>query len=104
MTSTAAITIRRADARDADSIARLAALDSTRPPGGHLVLVAEADGELVAAISADDRHVAADPFVASADSARRLRAHVDELAGRENAKVRRLVRWMRGPVQRIPAA
>ena len=104
MTSTADITIRRADARDADSIARLAALDSTRPPRGHLVLVAEAEGELVAAISADDRHVAADPFVASADSAQRLRAHVDELAGRREAKVRRIGRWLRGPVQRIPAA
>ena len=104
MTSTADITIRRADARDADSIARLAALDSTRPPTGSLVLVAEADGELVAAISADDRHVAADPFVPSAGSATRLRAHVDELAGRREAKVRRLARWMRGPVQRIPAA
>ena len=104
MTSTADITIRRAGARDADSIARLAALDSTRPPRGHLVLVAEADGELVAAIAADDGHVAADPFVPSADSARRLRTHVDELAGRENAKVRRLVRWARGPVERLPAA
>jgi hypothetical protein len=104
MTSTADITIRRADARDAHSIARLAALDSTRPPRGHLVLVAEAEGELVAAISAEDRHVAADPFVPSADSARRLRAHVDELAGRREARVRRLVRWARGPVERMPAA
>jgi hypothetical protein len=76
MTSTADITIRRADARDADSIARLAALDSTHRPTG-LVVVAESDGELWAAISADDGHLAADPFRPSAESARRLREHVE---------------------------
>ena len=69
------ITIRRADARDADSIARLAALDSTRPPSG-VVVLAERGDELWAAISTDDGHVAADPFRPSAASARRLRDHV----------------------------
>ena len=38
MTTSPDITIRRADARDAESIARLAALDSTRPPSGVVVL------------------------------------------------------------------
>ena len=75
MSTSPDITIRRADARDADSIARLAALDSTRPPSG-VVVLAERGDELWAAISADDGHVAADPFRPSAASARRLRDHV----------------------------
>jgi hypothetical protein len=95
MTSTADITIRCADARDADSIARLAALDSTRPPTG-LVLVAENEGELWAAISADDGHVAADPFRPSADSARRLRAHVGAVD--HPGRAGRLRRWLQSPV------
>jgi hypothetical protein len=78
MTAPADITIRRARARDADSIVRLAALDSTRPPAG-VVFLAEAAGEPWAAISADDGHVAADPFRPSGDSARRLRAYVRTL-------------------------
>jgi hypothetical protein len=89
MTSTADITIRRADEHDARSIARLAALDSTHAPQG-LVLVAERDGELWAAISADDGHVAADPFRPSASSAQRLRQHVASIDGaRRNGGTRR---------------
>jgi hypothetical protein len=101
MTSTADITIRRADARDADSIARLAALDSTRPPSG-LVLVAEAEGELVAAISADDGHVAADPFRHSAASAQRLRRHVEAVGHPRRAGGIR--RWLRSPVEPLPGS
>jgi hypothetical protein len=78
MTAPTDITIRRAGARDAGAIVRLAALDSTRPPTG-VVYLAEAAGEPWAAISADDGHVAADPFRPSADSARRLRAYVGSL-------------------------
>ena len=76
MTAITDITIRRAGARDAESIVRLAALDSTRPPAG-VVYLAEAAGEPWAAISADDGHVAADPFRPSAASAQRLRAYVE---------------------------
>src|SRR5919199_4506216 len=95
MSSSADITIRRADARDAASIARLAALDSTRPPTG-LVLVAENGGEVWAAISADDGHLAADPFRPSAASAERLRSHLRtvEDGGRAGA----LRRWLRSPI------
>jgi hypothetical protein len=91
MTSTTDITIRRAGERDAASVARLAALDSTYVPQG-LVLVAETDGELWAAISADDGHVAADPFRPSAESAERLREHVARLAGTRRERDTR--RWM----------
>jgi hypothetical protein len=103
MTSTADITIRRADARDADSIARLAALDSTRRPTG-LVLVAENEGELWAAISAQDGHVAADPFRPSGASAERLREHVHAEQARRPGKLRRLLRSTLGPVQEYHAA
>lgn len=103
MTSTADITIRRADARDADSIARLAALDSTRRPTG-LVLVAENEGELWAAISLRDGHVAADPFRPSGASADRLRDHVHVEHLRQPGKLRRWLQSAIGPVQDPHAA
>ena len=91
------ITIRRADERDADSIARLAALDSTHAAQG-LVLVAETDDELWAAISADDGHVAADPFRPSGESARAAaRARRGDLR-RRAARALRAAGWS-SPVQ-----
>jgi len=102
MTTSPDITIRRADARDADSIARLAALDSTRPPSG-IVLLAEHRGELWAAISTDDGHVAADPFRPSAASAGRLRDQVASASpSRRRQAVRRRLRSVLGPIQRSP--
>jgi hypothetical protein len=99
MTTSPDITIRRADARDADSIARLAALDSTRPPSG-VVVLAERGDELWAAISADDGHVAADPFRPSAASARRLRDHVAAVSpSRRRDAQRRRLRSVLGPVR-----
>jgi hypothetical protein len=56
-----ALTIRPAGPADAEAIERLAQLDSTRPPGGD-VLVAEVAGELWAAFSLDDGHAVSDPF------------------------------------------
>ena len=103
MSSTADITIRRADARDADSIARLAALDSTRRPTG-LVLVAENEGELWAAISTRDGHLAADPFRPSCASAQRLREHVHSEHVRRPGTLRRWLRSALGPVQEYHAA
>ncbi|MEA2295380.1 MAG: hypothetical protein QOE86_3019 [Solirubrobacteraceae bacterium] len=64
------ITIRSARDADADALVRLAALDSSRVPGGDL-LVAEVDGELVAAAS--DAGVIADPFRPTADVVQLLR-------------------------------
>ena len=102
MSTSPDITIRRADARDAESIARLAALDSTRPPGG-IVVLAERGDELWAAISADDGHVAADPFRPSAASARRLRDHVVLVSpSRRREALRRRLRSVLGPVQHDP--
>lgn len=62
---TSAITLRRADAADAPALRRLASLDSAAPLAGD-TLVAEHDGALIAAVSADGRSAIADPFVPTA--------------------------------------
>jgi hypothetical protein len=54
------VTIRRARPGDAGALATLARLDSSHPPRG-AALVAEAGGELWAAVSLDDSHLIADP-------------------------------------------
>ena len=56
-----ALTLRYAVPADADALARLAELDSSRAPRG-VVLVAEVGGAVWAAISLDDHHAIADPF------------------------------------------
>lgn len=68
------ITIRRSTRADSRRIARLAALDSAETPRGDLLL-AEVDGELVAAVTPDGKAVA-DPFVPSADVVGLLRSAV----------------------------
>lgn len=60
-----AIVIRRAELSDVDALADLAALDSTRVPAGQLLL-AEVDGELRAALSAESGVSIADPFFRTA--------------------------------------
>lgn len=56
------LTIRSAGPADAAAIARLAELDSQRAPAGN-VLLAEVGRTLAAALSTDDFHAVADPFV-----------------------------------------
>ena len=68
-----AITLRRGAAADAAAIRRLASLDSSPAPTGE-TLVAEHDGALVAAVSADGRTTVADPFVPTAGIVALLRA------------------------------
>jgi hypothetical protein len=70
-----ALAIRPARYADADALARLAALDSHRPLGGGHVLLAEAEGRIVAAVSMHDGRAIADPFVPSADAVEQLRLH-----------------------------
>jgi hypothetical protein len=57
----ASVTIRRASAEDELALRRLAHLDSTKVPDGPM-LVAEIEGELVAAVSLVTRESFADPF------------------------------------------
>jgi hypothetical protein len=74
MTSTASLTIRHATSADEAALRRLATLDSSRVPSGEL-LVAELDGELVAALSVDTGAAIADPFEHTAAIVDSLRAH-----------------------------
>ena len=60
-----AVTLRPATAADATALRRLAILDRAQPPAGE-TLVAEHDGRLIAAISADRRTAIGDPFVPTA--------------------------------------
>lgn len=61
-----AITIRRARPTDGPALRRLAALADRRVPDGDL-LVAEVDGEVVAASSTRSEAVVADPFTVTLD-------------------------------------
>jgi hypothetical protein len=60
------------DGADGDRIDRLAALSASRPPEG-VVLLAEVEGEPVAAIGLFDRHTVTDP--ARSNFAVRMRLH-----------------------------
>lgn len=55
------VTVRRSREDDAPGLRDLADLDSARLPAG-VMLIAEVDGELRAAVSLDGRSVIADPF------------------------------------------
>ena len=63
---------------DGEALAVLADLDSSRRPDG-AVLVAEAGGELWAAVSLDDGHVIANPLRPSGELAFRLVERAREL-------------------------
>jgi hypothetical protein len=73
------VVIRAARGSDGTALDDLARLDSQRPPMGD-VLVAEQDGELVAALAGE--RVMADPFRPTADVVALLRLH-----GRRTARV-----------------
>ena len=66
ITTAPSVLIRAARGSDGPALHRLAALDSTVVPAGAL-LVAEADGELVAARALTSGAVIADPFRPTAD-------------------------------------
>jgi len=63
--NTETVVIRHAAAEDMDALRRLAALDSARALMGD-VLVAESDGNVLAAYSVDEQRAIADPFVPTA--------------------------------------
>ena len=73
-----AITIRPALPRDHAALARLAEFDSTPMPGG-TVLIAEANGQLRAALSLCDGASVADPFHPTAATLQLLRARAAQL-------------------------
>jgi hypothetical protein len=81
------VTIRHARPADTDALAVLAELDTSAAPRG-ATLVAEADGELWAAVSLDDNHLIANPFRPSGELAFRLLDRAQEVrrAARRDAR------------------
>ena len=77
--STESILVRRARPEDARSLRRLAALDSRPAPRGE-ALLAEAGGEIVAALPLDRGPVLADPFRPTADLVEMLQIRAGRLA------------------------
>jgi hypothetical protein len=84
----AQLTIRYARPADTDALAVLAQLDSSHPPRG-ATLVAEADGELWAAISIDDSHLIANPFRPSGELGFYLVGRAREIRRAERRQRRR---------------
>jgi hypothetical protein len=74
----APVTVRRFAERDIDAIQRLAALDEKPIPSGG-VLVAEQDGELVAALPLNGGQALADPFKPTADVVELLKVSARQL-------------------------
>ena len=72
------IVIRWAAHKDAERLSELAQL-AGRPELSGPVLLAEADGALVAAVSSANGLAVADPFVASSDVVALLRFRADQL-------------------------
>jgi len=72
------LTIRPDMPDDAVAVERLAQLDSSGRPPGHLLL-GEVEGELVAAISLRDGSFIADPFKPTAEAVRLLSVRRDQL-------------------------
>ncbi|MFL5827775.1 MAG: hypothetical protein ACJ76V_14720 [Thermoleophilaceae bacterium] len=75
------VIVRDAVPADFDAIVRLAALDDRRVPSG-TVVVAEVDGELVAAVSLAG-HAIADPFRPTADLVSLLELRATQLRAAE---------------------
>ena len=70
--------IRAASDADTPALLRLARLDSSRPPAG-TIIVAEDDGEIVAALAVEDGTSIADPFRPTATIVEMLRARAQQL-------------------------
>ena len=78
------VVLRRAQRQDANALDRLAALDGVRRPAGELML-AEVDGDILAAVPVEGGPAIADPFRPTADLVDLLRARTGRLAGRADA-------------------
>ncbi len=85
ITTAPSVLIRAARGSDGPALARLAALDSAEVPAGDLV-VAEADGALIAARAIGSGQVIADPFRPSADLVALLALHGRSVAPRRTRR------------------
>jgi hypothetical protein len=82
VTTSPSVLIRAARGSDGLALARLAELDSAAVPAGELI-VAEADGALVAARSLSTGRAIADPFHPTADVLELLAVRAATMAARE---------------------
>ena len=73
------VAIRMARPDDDYAITRVAALDGSKVPAGR-VLVAEADGEIIAALSVSDGSKAADPFSWTSDVMALMEMRAEQIA------------------------
>ena len=100
--TTSQISIRTARHDDYPDLWRVATLDSALVHEGPL-LVAEADGEIVAALSLSDGRVIADPFRRTTAAVDLLRLRAGQLP-RPGAGARRgILRRLRGRAAAVPA-
>jgi hypothetical protein len=74
--------IRPASEADADVLTRLAQLDTQLPLRGR-ILVAEHDGQAIAALSLDEDRAVADPFTKTAGALVLLRARASALSAEQ---------------------
>jgi len=81
-----AVTLRHYSAEDHGPLARLAALDSSKPPA-EPVVVAEVGGDLCAALSLGDGSLVADPFHLTQGVAELLRAYARQFDLQTGARV-----------------
>lgn len=91
-----AVLMRRAGTGDAARIRELALLDNKRVPAGPF-LVAELDGEIVAAVSLSRGTVVADPFRLTGDAVAMLRLRAAQLTDTRQLETLRSAR--REPAQ-----
>jgi hypothetical protein len=87
-----ALTLRVATPDDVPRIARIAALDSSRPPKPP-VLTAELDGEIYVAVSLADLATVADPFRLTKQVREITLARAQQLRGASSAQGRRVRRF-----------
>jgi hypothetical protein len=85
------ITVRYSAASDLSELARLAALDSARPPRGP-ALIAEADSRMLAALPLGSGRPIADPFEPTAEIVELLRLRAEQLNADDHAGLRDRVR------------
>src|SRR3712207_53569 len=78
------VAVRSARADDEAAIRRVAALDGKPAPVGH-VLVAEADGQVIAALPVAGGQAVADPFTWTIDVVALMEMRARQLAGDESA-------------------
>jgi hypothetical protein len=91
------LTIRLAGPADAAALARLAELDSARPPGPVPMLMAEVGGELRAALPLDGERAIADPFRPTAALVAILAERARQLAPPPARRAARRWRPVRAP-------